>query len=257
MVRWVVQASVGFYFIYCVGSFLQGTGRLQEEGGVPNLQSSSAVLASAPVAAVVPVAAPEPPPSNRLEASHKARLQTLLEDLQAELALYQEEIPASFMKPTVSTPFDGEVPDRHQVVDATCPRYVTMEKPPHGLGHQMGTVTTALITALFFGLTYVNAPFTDNGYHGVYPGIGEFTGLAEGELTLAEVEGKVSKVIEVTEMPVEPTSDNLQVLYEPLRQAFQEKYKDECNVLFKVRDLRGFGVWRGTGAWRVEGIVHE
>jgi hypothetical protein len=84
------------------------------------------------------------------------------------------------------------------------------------------------------GLTFVSAPFVDQGKHGAYPGIGDFTGLAEGELTLDEVLAKVDKVIDVTEMPVNPSSENLQVLYDPLRLVFTEKYKDECNVLFRV-----------------------
>jgi hypothetical protein len=126
------------------------------------------------------------------------------------------------------------VTDTHQEVNAKCPRYVTMMKPTHGMGHQMGTFTTAMITALFFDLTYVDAPYSDKSIHGEYPGIGDFTGLSEGELQLADVEAKVAKVIVVDEMPVEPTSPELPKLYEPLRQAFEEKYKDECNVLFKV-----------------------
>jgi len=166
-------------------------------------------------------------------------LQRMLKNTEAELALYQDEIPPTFMKKTISTPFHGEVTDTHQKVNAKCPRYVTMMKPTHGLGHQMGTFTTAMITALFFDLTYVDAPYSDKSIHGDYPGIGDFTGLSEGELQLADVEAKVAKVIVVDEMPVEPTSPELPKLYEPLRQAFEEKYKDECNVLFKVCCERG------------------
>lgn len=43
-----------------------------------------------------------------------------------------------------------------------CPRYVTMGKPQHGLGHQMGTFTTTLITALYFNLTLVDSGFRDD-----------------------------------------------------------------------------------------------
>ena len=169
------------------------------------------------------------------EASHKERLSTLLSDLEDEYLLYQDEIPPSFMKKTITSPYDGEVPDRHAAVDEKCPRYVVMMmKGGNGIGHQMGTYTTALITSIFMGLTLVSAPFVDQGKHGAYPGIGDFTGLAEGELTLDEVLSKVDKVIDVTEMPVNPSSENLQVLYDPLRLVFTEKYKDECNVLFRV-----------------------
>ena len=64
--------------------------------------------------------------------------------------------------------------------------------------------------------------------------------MSEGEnLQLADVE---VKVIEIDEMPVEPTSADLKILYEPLRQAIEEKYKDECNALFKVRAKES---WRG------------
>lgn len=48
-----------------------------------------------------------------------------------------------------------------QVVDDACPRYVTMIKQENGLGHQLGTYTTALITSLFFNLTFVDSPFID------------------------------------------------------------------------------------------------
>lgn len=53
-------------------------------------------------------------------------------------------------------------------------------------------------------------------------------------MQLADVEAEVGKVIVEDEMPVEPTSPELPKLYEPLRQVFEKKYKDECNVLFKV-----------------------
>lgn len=43
------------------------------------------------------------------------------------------------------------------------------------------------------------------------------------------------KVIDVTEMPMEPFSDDIPTAYEPLRKVFMEKYKDECNVLFRVK----------------------
>jgi hypothetical protein len=49
-----------------------------------------------------------------------------------------------------------------QVVDESCPRYVMMGRPQHGLGHQMGTFTTALITALYFNLTLVDSGFRDD-----------------------------------------------------------------------------------------------
>lgn len=48
------------------------------------------------------------------------------------------------------------------MVDESCPRYVMMGRPQHGLGHQMGTFTTALITALYFNLTLVDSGFRDD-----------------------------------------------------------------------------------------------
>jgi len=48
-----------------------------------------------------------------------------------------------------------------QDVDDSCPRYVTMLHPPHGMGHQIGTFTTGLIISLFFNLTYVTGGFVD------------------------------------------------------------------------------------------------
>lgn len=48
-----------------------------------------------------------------------------------------------------------------QMVDKACPRYVTMMKQENGMGHQVGTYTTALITSLFFNLTFVDSPFID------------------------------------------------------------------------------------------------
>lgn len=238
---WVAQVSLVVYFLYCVQSASYMRGQADAAAGMPPLQQAVAV---------------DPPHTHQAEPDHQQRaalvvsdiksnycmekehqeaLQRMLEDAQAELALYQDEIPPTFMRKTISTPFHGEVKDTHQEVNSKCPRYVTMMKPSHGLGHQMGTFTTAMITALFFDLTYVDAPFLDNSVHGDYPGIGDFIGLSEAELQLADVEAKVAKVIEIDEMPVEPTSPDLKVLYEPLRQAFEEKYKDECNVLFKVR----------------------
>lgn len=47
-------------------------------------------------------------------------------------------------------------------MDESCPRYVMMGRPQHGLGHQMGTFTTALITALYFNLTLVDSGFRDD-----------------------------------------------------------------------------------------------
>lgn len=58
-------------------------------------------------------------------------------------------------------------------------------------------------------------------------------------MLLGDVEPLVDKVITVEAMPVFPTSDNLTLLYEPLRQELWDRHKDECNVLFKVK-------WRGV-----------
>lgn len=46
-------------------------------------------------------------------------------------------------------------------MDHDCPRYVTMMKQRNGLGHQLGTYTTALITSLFLNLTLADSPFVD------------------------------------------------------------------------------------------------
>lgn len=161
-----------------------------------------------------------------------------------------------------------------------------MMKQENGLGHQLGTYTTALITSLFFNLTFVDSPFFDHstsgvngaiwscphksglsflavqqcrspctqflslafrwiyiyacfsvlhsGVHGHYPGIAAFTGLQQGELLVKDITETVDRVIEVTSMPVTPTSTDLKVIYEPLRITFEETYGDACNVLFKV-----------------------
>ena len=47
-----------------------------------------------------------------------------------------------------------------------------MMKPTNGLDHQLGTFTTAMITALFFDLTYVDAPFSDTSIHGITLALG-------------------------------------------------------------------------------------
>lgn len=242
---WVAQIALVVYFLYCVhaASYMRGKADGLAEAPPASISTTleEATVADPPRQAMVSmtdeehkalVAASKTPKG--LEKKDQQLLQRMLKDAEAELALFQDEIPPTFMKKTISTPFHGEMPDTHQEVNAKCPRYVTMMKPTHGLGHQMGTFTTAMITALFFDLTYVDAPYSDKSIHGDYPGIGEFTGLSEGELQLADIEAKVAKVIEIDEMPVEPTSPELPKLYEPLRQAFEEKYKDECNVLFKV-----------------------
>jgi hypothetical protein len=75
------------------------------------------------------------------------------------------------------------------------------------------------------------------GVHGDYPDIAAFTGLQHAELVLEDVVDKVDTVIEVTTMPVTPTSTDLQELYAPLRTIFEETYGAECNVLFKVGSL--------------------
>lgn len=43
-----------------------------------------------------------------------------------------------------------------------CPRYVTMSISQAGMGHQMGTFITTLITALYFNLTLVESGFRDD-----------------------------------------------------------------------------------------------
>lgn len=48
--------------------------------------------------------------------------------------------------------------DTHQEMSSKCPRNVTMMKPSNGLGHETGTFTKAMTTALFCHLTYVDAP---------------------------------------------------------------------------------------------------
>lgn len=49
------------------------------------------------------------------------------------------------------------------------------------------------------------------------------------------MEKTVSRVIDVDSMPVEPFSDDLRTLYEPLRKTFVDEYGQECNVLFRLR----------------------
>lgn len=256
---WVAQIALVLYFLYCIQAASYMRGKADGLAELPPSTSSTlqeAAIVDPPRQAMVSMTEREHEALVAASTTHKGMekedqevLQRMLKNAEAELALYQDEIPPTFMKKTISTPFHGEVTDTHQEVNAKCPRYVTMMKPTHGLGHQMGTFTTAMITALFFDLTYVDAPYSDKSIHGDYPGIGDFTGLSEGELQLADVEAKVAKVIVVDEMPVEPTSRELPKLYEPLRQAFEEKHKDECNVLFKVccvvsEDERGLGARR-------------
>ena len=48
-----------------------------------------------------------------------------------------------------------------QVVNESCPRYVIMGTTPMGMGHQLGTLTSALVVALFFDLTLVTNGFKD------------------------------------------------------------------------------------------------
>jgi hypothetical protein len=50
-----------------------------------------------------------------------------------------------------------------------------------------------------------------------------------------QVEKRVVKVIPVDDMPWEPFSDKIPVLYEPLKKAIRGRHKAECNVLFKLR----------------------
>jgi hypothetical protein len=69
-------------------------------------------------------------------------------------------MPEQEMMREVNLGFDRFV--RFQIVDEACPRYVTMMKPQHGMGHQIGTFTTTLITALFFNLTVADAPYRDD-----------------------------------------------------------------------------------------------
>ena len=54
-----------------------------------------------------------------LNAEQTEVLESLLEELKEEIALYQDEIPAPFMKKTITTPFSGEIQDRHQVCNTS------------------------------------------------------------------------------------------------------------------------------------------
>lgn len=52
---------------------------------------------------------------------------------------------------------------------------------------------------------------------------------------LKDIEGKVGQVINIDSEPLEPWTDNLEQLYEPLQKSFLGEHRDKCNVLFKVK----------------------
>ena len=179
--------------------------------------------------------------------------------------------------------FLNNIIDKHNQVDLNCPRYVTMIPPKHGMGHQIGTYTSGLIVSLIFGLTFVEGGFKDDTYHGIYPfpGMGNFTGLHENELRYkddkiiavessststkssisSEYEKKLKdvKVIQIDEQPTEPFDSNYYNAYQPLEKVFNEKYKNECNVLFKLKefysyDYGSFTKWIEANKFQFEAI---
>ena len=83
------------------------------------------------------------------------------------------------------------------------------------------------------------------GMHGTYPGIADFTGFLVGEHTLAEVRPLVKREIQIKDMRKEPMYTEARLNYEPLRKAFEEKHRDKCNVLFKLKVRHR---WRGEKA---------
>ena len=129
-----------------------------------------------------------------------------------------------------------------------------MVPPMHGMGHQIGTYTSGLIVSLIFGLTFAEGGFKDETYHGHYPspGIGNFTGLHENEIKYSEIEKQVKdmkekksnsgtlKIINIDEQPTEPFTSNYYQAYEHLDRVFNDKYKDECNVLFKLKEFYSY-----------------
>ena len=134
-----------------------------------------------------------------------------------------------------------------------------MVPPMHGMGHQIGTYTSGLVVSLIFGLTFVEGGFKDHTYHGDYPfpGIGNFTGLHENELKYNDIVSSSSsslatmssefqrrfkdlKVIQVDEQPTEPFDSNYYNAYQPLDKVFNDKYKGECNVLFKLKEFYSY-----------------
>ena len=138
----------------------------------------------------------------------------------------------------------------------------------HGMGHQIGTYTSGLIVSLIFGLTFVEGVFKDHTHHGDYPfpGIGNFTGLHENEFRYKDMIGdsaatsfKDLKIIEIDEQPTEPFDSNYYNSSLPLGKVFNEKYKNECNVLFKLKefysyDYGSFTKWIEANKFQFEAI---